>query len=615
MPPSEDTISRSQEPPSSREEDRLAAETLLPIARAREATAEVFGILKNHKLHGIIALTLTFIASAASLIPVLLLRDVINIVSAGEGSAGLLRILGFSLVAAVIAGVLAMLAHGMLSTLIARLLATLRERAVASVLSIPPGRVERAGRGDVIGRVGADVAVLVGGVFDEVPGILGAAVLVLTGAFGIATLDWRLALAGLVAAPVYVWALRWYLARSAHLYRRQRRYEAELLGHLMASVDGRDTVRSHHLTEQRRATTQDASLRARDTSIRVFRIVSGLIQRENAAEFTGLASITVIGWLLIRGGQVQVGDVAAALIIFHRMFSPVGRILHSFDEIQRSGAALTRIVGLISITGGRPPLHVDPQLLPNQEIDIHIRNLHHNYPDGRMGLAGVDMDIPAGRTVALVGESGAGKSTVAGILSGMLPHEGAGSIHIAGRELSELKPAERIGLVAVASQETHLFAGTLRENLLLANPRATDDECRYALNLVGAQPWLDSLPDGLDTKVGSGGLAAAPEIIQRVALARIRLSPAAVVVLDETAAEDADLMAASTAAIAGRTALVVAHRLSQAAAADSVVVLADGKVAEAGPHEQLLARQGLYAELWHAWSGSSSGSESGRTQA
>ncbi|MDO5730551.1 ABC transporter ATP-binding protein [Corynebacterium sphenisci] len=580
---------------------------LLPTASAGQAVAEIAGLLRPRWVHALTALAVTFAASAASLAPVLLLREVINIVAAGDSAAGLPRILALALAAAVLAGVAATLARGLTGTLIARLLADLRERAVAAVLAIPPGRVERAGRGDLIGRIGADVAVLVGGFLDEVPGLLSAMVLVLTATAGIAGLDWRLAAAGALAGLAYAHALRWYLRHSAHLYRRERRQEARLLGDLMAAVDGRATVRAHHLLDERRARVAADSARSRDTSVRVFRAYSGLIARDNLAEFTGLAAITVAGWLLLRGGEVRIGDVAAALMLFHRMFDPIGDIITSADELQRSGAALTRIVGLVRLTGGAPPPAVDPAALPDAPVDVAVTGLTHVYPDGRVGLAGVDLAVPAGEVIALVGGSGAGKSTLAGILSGMLPHHGSGTVRIGGRDLADLDAPARTGLVAVASQETHLFAGTLRENLLLADPAAGDDRLAAALAAVGAGDWLAGLERGLDTRVGSGGVAAPADVVQRVALARIRLAPAPVVVLDEPSAEESDLMAAAAAAIRGRTAVVVAHRLGQAAAADRVAVLAAGRVVESGDHAGLLAAGGAYAELWAAWGGGARG--------
>ncbi|MEL4153519.1 ABC transporter ATP-binding protein/permease [Corynebacterium bovis] len=627
----------------------------MPTAGAGTAAADLLRTVGRWPGTALAAVVLSFIGAALSLVPVLMLRDVVDAVATGAGTDQLPRILVLALAAVLGVGLVAAAAETALGTLIARVLADLRERAVASVLRLPTGEIERFGRGDVIGRVGADVAVLVSGARTAVPAILSALVLVVTASGGIAGLDWRLALAGLLSLPCYVVALRLYLGHSGPLYRRQRAHEATVLGSLMSSVDGLGTVRSHGLVDHRRSLTTRAAADSRDTSVAAFRRFSRLVAGENLAEFTGLAALTVVGWLLLRAGHVTIGDVTAATILFHRQFVPVGQILFSFDEAQRSGAALTRIIGLIRLTGGDAPAPVDPHRLPTVPVDVEVRGLRHTYPDGRRAVGGVDLHIPAGRTLAVVGGSGAGKSTVAGIIAGTVPHpatgtggaDGDGTVTVGGRSLRDLDAAARRGLVCVASQDTHVFAGTLRDDLRLADPRADDATLTAALHAVGLGPWLAALPDGLDTAVGEGGVEPDGATVQRLSLARIAVSPAPVVVLDESTAEDdaapapatapagaggtvagaggpvvphpdargtrgargdrdtpvVPLEAAAVAAVRGRTALVIAHRLSQAVTADEIAVMDGGTVVEHGHHVDLLAAGGRYADLWAAWSG------------
>ncbi|RRO92516.1 ABC transporter ATP-binding protein [Corynebacterium bovis] len=649
-----------------------AAPPRVPTAGAGTAAADLLRTVGRWPGTALAAVVLSFVGAALSLVPVLMLRDVVDAVATGAGTDQLPRILVLALAAVLGVGLVAAAAETALGTLIARVLADLRERAVASVLRLPTGEIERFGRGDVIGRVGADVAVLVSGARTAVPAILSALVLVVTASGGIAGLDWRLSLAGLLSLPCYVVALRLYLGHSGPLYRQQRAHEATVLGSLMSSVDGLGTVRSHGLVDHRRSLTTRAAADSRDTSVAAFRRFSRLVAGENLAEFTGLAALTVVGWLLLRAGHVTIGDVTAATILFHRQFVPVGQILFSFDEAQRSGAALTRIIGLIRLTGGDAPASVDPHRLPTAPVDVEVRGLRHTYPDGRRAVGGVDLHIPAGRTLAVVGGSGAGKSTVAGIIAGTVPHPatgtggatavavrtgpgqgddaalsagpaptaaGDGTVTVGGRSLRDLDAAARRGLVCVASQDTHVFAGTLRDDLRLADPRADDATLTAALHAVGLGPWLAALPDGLDTAVGEGGVEPDGATVQRLSLARIAVSPAPVVVLDESTAEDdaapaptgavagagaggptvphpdaggargdrntpvVPLEAAAVAAVRGRTALIIAHRLSQAVTADEIAVMDGGTVVEHGHHVDLLAAGGRYADLWAAWSG------------
>jgi ATP-binding cassette subfamily C protein len=204
--------------------------------------------------------------------------------------------------------------------------------------------------------------------------------------------------------------------------------------------------------------------------------------------------------------------------------------------------------------------------------------------------------------VALVGPSGAGKTTLAKLIAGV--HRAtSGSVRLTGT------PARGDGLpVALVTQETHVFAGPLADDLRLARPDATDDELRTALTAVDALEWAQALPDGLDTVVGDGGHRLTSAQVQQLALARLMVADPPVAVLDEATAEAGSTAArllekAADRAVEGRTALVVAHRLTQAATADRIVVMDGGRIVESGTHEELRAGSGLYASLWEAWSG------------
>ncbi|OSC72930.1 multidrug ABC transporter permease [Streptomyces sp. BF-3] len=530
---------------------------------------------------------LTTVAGAAlQVLPVLLLGRVVDGVVGGESRSILLTV-GILMVAAALLGAAATAASTFLiGKLGAELLARLREEAVRAVLGMPSARVEEVGRGDVLSRVGDDVAVISKGIRTAVPTVFSAGVLVAIATIGMFGLDWRLGLAGACALPAYALALRWYLPRSAPLYRKQRTAQADRAQALISGLNGIDTVRAYRMEDAVREKVTDESWRVRNLGIEVFRFFGRFVGRENRAEFIGLVLILVVGYALLEADAATLGEVSAAPLMFHRLFTPLGAIMFTFDEAQKSGASLTRLVGVFSEPS-------EERLVGDASVataavapcPVTVRDLTFTYPGAEDPvLRDVSLSIPAGGSLALVGATGAGKSTLAALIAG-IGRPQAGSVRIGAHDLAGMDEAGARALVSILTQETHVFSGPLAD---------------------GAGEWAASLPDGLDTPVGEGGERLDVTKVAQLALARLVLGRAPVVVLDESTAEAgsegaAELERAVLAACSGRTTLFVAHRLTQAMAADRIAVLSAGRVVEEGTHGELVERGGQYARLWRAW--------------
>jgi len=575
---------------------------LLPVAGPRATWAVLWSELRRLPGLSLTAAVVITGGSAAGLVAPWALGVLVDDISAGDRSA-ILKVVLLIGCAAVLSGLLTALGVTLVARVGETVLARIRERVLDRALQLPAPVLDKVRTGDLLSRVGDDVSAVASALTEVGPAMLGASLTILLTAAGLIALDWRLGLAGLLAVPMYVLALRWYLPRSAPYYKEERLAMGDRSEAIIASLRGSATVRAYKLEERQLGTISATSARARDLAVQVFKLFSFFASRINHAEFTGLTAILVAGFYLVRADAVTIGAVTAAALYFHRLFNPINVLLMQFDQIQTAGAGMARLAGV---------LELDPIPEPSdgpgpRDASLELVGIAHAYDDGPRVVEDVSLRLEPGERVALVGASGAGKTTLAAIAAGVFaPSDGV--VRLGGVDIQALGEDRTRAQVALLSQEVHVFSGTLMDDVRLARADASPSDVEAALERVGALAWVRALPDGLQTVVGENGHQLTGSQAQQLAFARLVLADPPIAVLDEATAEAGsagarELERASLAATDGRTTLVVAHRLTQAEQADRIVVLDQGRVVESGTHDGLLTAGGRYALLWRSWTG------------
>lgn len=586
----------------------------LPIAGPRRVFAELHRSLAGLWPHVAAAATLLTLAAAAGLVMPVALGRIVDLLGDGGTSSRVLTIGAVIVAGVAVSAVLGAWGATVSTRLFDRVVARLRERLVERALALPQATIERAGSGDLVARAGSDVTAIGNGLSSVLPTVTATAFGFVVTVAGLAVLDWRLLVVLLlVYLPLTVAALRYFLRSAPPVWAEANALVSTRSNRVISTYRGLDTVTAFGLGERQAEGITATTWPVVHYGMLTRLIYSRMLTRLSVAEALSLAALLGVAFWLVREGYSTVGTATASVLLLYRLFEPTSHALSIANDLQAAVASLARVVGVIdagerfdaTAESAAPATTGHPSTGSRRSpADIDVRGVTYAYTPGRPVLHDIDLKIAPGTHVAAVGTSGAGKTTLAALIAGTLtPVDG--EVRIDGREVSAMGRAERAATVAMISQTTHVFDGTLRDDLTLARPEATDDELLAALDRVGAS-WVRGLPDGLETLVGrtARSLTAAQE--QQLALARLVLKDPAVAVLDEATAEAGSsgarlLERAAAAAIEDRTAIVVAHRLSQAAIADRVVVMEAGRIVEDGTHAELVAADGIYGQLWSAW--------------
>jgi ATP-binding cassette subfamily B protein len=484
-----------------------------------------------------------------------------------------------------------------------RFLNRLRAAAFEKLQALPLGFFEQERTGVLISRLTSDVQALDEFLREAMVEVIGSGLQIALTVVVLVILSPVLALVSLIALPVLI-ASSWAFHHGAGgAYHAIRDRVAETLTTLQEGLSGVRVIQAFRRERQtidayepRSKAQVGAWRRASFVNIRLFTMIP-------LAQTVALVAVLLTASSLYRDGKISEGTIAAYVLYLVQLFDPIARFSEWLGEFRQGLAALGKVVGLLQAPNAVTERAGAVDLAGDGVLEL--RNVSFGYEAGGLVVKDVSLRLEAGEHVALVGVTGAGKSTLAKLLTRQYD-PGAGSIELGGVDLREGTLESLRRRIVLLPQEGHLFSGTIADNVRLARPEASDEEVVRALDEIGARERFESLPDGIHTDVQTRGVRLSAGERQLVGIARVALADPAVIVLDEATssldpATEAAVEEALAAVAAGRTVITIAHRLSTAERADRVVVMDAGEVVEVASHDELVAQGERYARLWASW--------------
>jgi len=572
--------------------------------KTRRRLGLLWQLTQRYRLRTALSTVSLLTATATALAPPYLAKVALDDAVKGHGGARLVLVVVLFLAAGLANWGMTYVETYMTGWVGERILADLRNRLFAHLQRLSLGFYERNRAGVIISRLTNDVEAIDQLVTDGVTSLVQNSLTLIGTAAILFVLDWRLALATCTVLPLMTIATAMFRKRSARAYAQVRERLGLVTATLAEDIAGMRVVQAFNREQAASDNFRNVAQRYREANMRTVVLNGIYFPAVDLFSTAALAVVLAYGGHLYFGHSISLGTLFAFMLYVNNFFDPVQQLSQLYNTFLSATAALDKIMGVLD----EEPQVVDrPGARELARIGGHVRfeGVRFTYGRGDEVLHGIDLDVPAGTTVALVGHTGAGKSTIAKLLARFYEPT-HGRITIDDVDLNDVTQESLRRQLGVVPQEGFLFAGTVAENIAFGRPDASSDEIVRAAQTVGAHEFILRLEEGYETQLGERGSRLSLGQRQLVAFARALLADPRVLILDEATSSvdigtERRIEDALRVLLADRTAFIIAHRLSTIRDADLIVVLEHGRVVEQGSHEELLARRGLYTSLYGDW--------------